>query len=392
MKDVKVIIIVLLLLLSTAFGVLYFKERTAECECQYKECEEKECNCEKEQQLINTGELQRHYIEEIDKVSEGYKVLGVATNEKEYDELTKDIEYKKREYDYDSEITTNCAGGSNSDNVTNCIPTSQIALEKDYDRYVYALVVIVNYTCGGRFTYNGYYINEYINLSFNEYSTCGPCAPEYYLYEVGIQKKNYNAQKLKAEFDIDHEDCGEVPVAKKPVLYLYPEEDINLEITFTNPENLTTTYPKYENGWNVKVLKDGSIYDKNNNYYYALYWESNYNHKVDFTNGFYVTKDNAIEFLEEKLTILGLNAKERNEFIMYWLPILENNEKNLIYFETADTLNKNEPINFSIKPDTLIRIRMHVKKVDKEINIKEQELTKVNRTGFTAVEWGGVNY
>ena len=32
---------------------------------------------------------------------------------------------------------------------------------------------------------------------------------------------------------------------------------------------------------------------------------------------FYVEKDEAIEFLEEKLDIIGLNKKEKNEFISY---------------------------------------------------------------------------
>ena len=35
---------------------------------------------------------------------------------------------------------------------------------------------------------------------------------------------------------------------------------------------------------------------------------------------------------------------------------------------------------------------MHVKKVNEKVEIKEQKLTKFNRTGFTAVEWGGIDY
>ena len=33
---------------------------------------------------------------------------------------------------------------------------------------------------------------------------------------------------------------------------------------------------------------------------------------------------------------------------------------------------------------------MHVKKVNGKVSIKEQKLNKFNRTGFSAVEWGGV--
>ena len=175
----------------------------------------------------------------------------------------------------------------------------------------------------------------------------------------------------------------------KPVLYLYPEEDINVKVSFEKPELLTTTYPKYNNGWNVFVDKSGNINDGKNNYY-ALYWEEQPTKKESFKEGFYVEKDNAIEFLEEKLSIIGLNDRERNEFIMYWLPILEDNNKSLVHFELTDEKQKTNELIIDPKPDSLLRVTMHVKKVNKKTNIKEQTLKTFNRVGFTAVEWGGI--
>ena len=175
----------------------------------------------------------------------------------------------------------------------------------------------------------------------------------------------------------------------KPVLYLYPENDIDVKVSFKRPELLTTTYPKYNNGWNVSVNSSGSIFDGKNNYY-ALYWEEQPTKKESFKEGFYVEKENAIEFLEEKLSIIGLNDRERNEFIMYWLPILEKNNKSLVYFELTDEKQKNNELIIEPKPDSLLRVTMHVKKVSKKTNIKEQKLTTFERVGFTAVEWGGI--
>ena len=172
----------------------------------------------------------------------------------------------------------------------------------------------------------------------------------------------------------------------KPVLYLYPTEETNIKVTFDKPNNLTTTYPKYVNSWNVLAKPNGDLYDKDGKYYYALYWEEKKNHEISFNEGFYVEGKEAINFLEDKLTTIGLNAKERNEFIMYWLPILEKNGKNLIYFELTEERDKNSPINIEPKPDSILRLAMHVKKVDKKTNIKEQKLTSFNRTGFAAVE------
>ena len=45
--------------------------------------------------------------------------------------------------------------------------------------------------------------------------------------------------------------------------------------------------------------------------------------------------------------------------------------------------------DFSEKPDSLIRVLMEYKPLDKYIDVKEQELSTPARTGFVVVEWGG---
>lgn len=180
-------------------------------------------------------------------------------------------------------------------------------------------------------------------------------------------------------------------VMLKPILYLYPEEEKNITVNFDKEELLTTTYPKFNNEWNVLVKPDGSIYE-NGKYYYALYWEENRNKNCDFEDGFYVEKDNAINFLEEKLTTLGLNDKERNEFIMYWLPKLEENGKSIVHFDLTDELQKENEMIINPKPDSILRIHINVKKVNKKTNIKEQKLPTFKRHGYTAIEWGGTIY
>ena len=180
--------------------------------------------------------------------------------------------------------------------------------------------------------------------------------------------------------------------ARKPILYLYPTEETNVRVTFEHSDYLTTTYPKFNSEWNVLVKPNGDMYDKDGKYYYALYWEEKYDNKVDFSEGFYVTKDNVDSFLEEKLTTIGLNDKERNEFIMYWLPILEKNEQSLVYFELTDSKQAYNKLIIEPEPDSLLRLTMHVKKVNKKVSIKEQELPTFERKGFVAVEWGGIVY
>ena len=189
-------------------------------------------------------------------------------------------------------------------------------------------------------------------------------------------------------------ETGKIPTTiggyAKPVLYLYPETETKVTVTFDKPGNLTTTYPKYIKSWEVLASPNGDLHDKDNKYYYGLYWEEKKNHEVDFSEGFYVDGKSAIEFLESKLSYLGLNDRERNEFIMYWLPILEKNGHSLVYFEQTKERDQYSKINITPAPDSMLRISMHVKKVNGKVNIKEQKLETFNRVGFSAVEWGGV--
>ncbi len=119
--------------------------------------------------------------------------------------------------------------------------------------------------------------------------------------------------------------CGGIA---KPILYLYPEKETKVNVTFEHPEYLETTYPKFKDSWNVVAYPNGDLYDGNHKYYYGLYWDEAKIHVVDFHEGFYVDKKHAIDFLEEKLSIIGLNDRERNEFIIYRLPNHEKNGKN----------------------------------------------------------------
>ena len=179
-------------------------------------------------------------------------------------------------------------------------------------------------------------------------------------------------------------------IKEKPIIYLYPEETTELSVKLGKSENITCSYPKYNNGWNVIANTDGTLIDKNTGRkLYSLYWEGIQSEPINFEEGFVVKGSETIQFLEEKLAILGLNEIEAEEFIVYWLPKLQENEYNYIRFATMDEINKNMPLEFSVEPDTIIRILMQYKALDSYIEVNEQKLETPKRTGFVAVEWGG---
>ena len=177
---------------------------------------------------------------------------------------------------------------------------------------------------------------------------------------------------------------------KKPVIYIYPEHDMNVSIKLLNKDRLTVTYPKYINGWNVFAKTNGTLIDSTGRELYSLYYEvdNTYNYQVTDT-GFIVKGEDTISFLEEKLSLLGLNSKEAEEFIIYWLPILQSNKYNYIRFATQEEINANMELEITPKPDNLIRIVMTYKGLEKPIKVKEQKLKTPSRAGYTVVEWGG---
>jgi len=183
-------------------------------------------------------------------------------------------------------------------------------------------------------------------------------------------------------------------LVKKPVLYLYPEKEIDVEVKLSiKNSEFTCVYPKFEDEneckWKVKANPNGELSISGKKYPY-LFWEAESYKSQDFNEGFIVKSENAEEFLEEKLKILGLNDKESSEFITYWLPVLIKNKMSICSFQTEQFLD-NFKYEITPKPDSFLRVFLSIKKIDKEINIKEQNLKGFKREGFVAVEWGGSN-
>ncbi len=184
--------------------------------------------------------------------------------------------------------------------------------------------------------------------------------------------------------------------AKKPVIYLYPETKTEVNVKLESDGNLTVTYPFYDKakGWTVTAEPDGTLTDENGRKYSYLYWEDDINIKPDLSRGFCVRGEDTAKFLEDVLRQLGLNDKEADDFITYWLPEMEKNKYNVITFQTI-AYEDVASLNIAPKPDTVIRVNMLWYSSDIQISIRPQELTTLNpseRKGFTVVEWGGEEY
>ena len=175
----------------------------------------------------------------------------------------------------------------------------------------------------------------------------------------------------------------------KPVIYLYPEKEAEVNVRLDYDGELTCTYPAYgEDGWTVTAAPDGTLTDKNGQTYNYLYWEGVSNGDCDFSRGFCVPGENTAAFLEESLEKLGLTRREANEFIVYWLPRMEASAYNLISFQ-SESYTDYAKLTITPQPDSLLRVFMAWRPLAEPVEIPEQDLPAFQRTGFAAVEWGG---
>lgn len=175
---------------------------------------------------------------------------------------------------------------------------------------------------------------------------------------------------------------------EKPVIYLYPEAETDVSVLLDYSGRLTCTYPAYREGWHVTASPDGTLTDASGQTYNYLYWEGIGTEKYDFSRGFCVSGADTAAFLEDALSKLGLTRREANEFIVYWLPRMEQNPYNLIAFQ-GDAYTESARLTVTPTPDTLIRVFMAFRPLSEPTPIEPQALSAPARTGFTVVEWGG---
>lgn len=206
----------------------------------------------------------------------------------------------------------------------------------------------------------------------------------------------------------------------KPVIYLYPESPTNVSVKFDAPVQFTVDIPKYADSWQVKAYPNGDLvnlkpeltdcnqidstkkgmeYAKlacQNNTYPYLYWAGSILSKnyPEISKGWVVAQSDLSSFIQAKLFDMGLNTKETNDFMEYWLPdMLAKNAPyyRIAFLQTSD-LNLLFPMTVSPKPDTTFRIFLdYLPLTDKPTILPEpQSLDKLQRVGFTLVEWGGL--
>lgn len=263
----------------------------------------------------------------------------------------------------------------------------------DFDQSEYLLVKAENIYCAGN-SVQAVGITEVKNRNatvvVEVIGQCGLCRMEYEFWLIPLEDLNVRRVYIETH-TINSYHC-DPDVAYKPVIYLYPEVETDITVKLGAKDKLLVSYPTYKDGWQVRADATGKLTDlQTGRELYSLYYEAdNTTSGQHLDEGFVVKGADTVAFLEEKLAQLGLTDREAEEFIIYWLPQMQNNAYNYIYFAIGDEVAANMPLEVSPAPTTSIRINMEWKALDAPISVKPQQLpTTPERKGLTLVEWGG---
>jgi len=215
--------------------------------------------------------------------------------------------------------------------------------------------------------------------------------------EIAIRPYDFKSQHVVV-LDFYAMDKIRHEVMKKPVVYFYPEKEMDVSVNLQVKGDLTFTYPSIDEGWDFSISPDGTIHKGNNSYPY-LFWEGE---SSDLTfdkpkssntiRGSIVKDSEIISFLENQLALLGLNDKESADFISFWGPELTKNESSFVQFivdeQVSDLIGE---LTVSPTPKSFRRVYIlfcNSNNITDEI-ISPTPIEPFVRSGFTVLEWGG---
>jgi hypothetical protein len=174
----------------------------------------------------------------------------------------------------------------------------------------------------------------------------------------------------------------------KPVIYLYPQQETQVSVRVG--ADVTVSIPNYNQGWQVTAYPNGTIIDDGQTFD-SLFWEgqgTGIYPKID--KGFVVKQANLKSTLESQLTKLGLNMKERSDFVSFWMTKLPTTPYVRLSWLMTNDMNKIAPLTITPTPQTVIRVFLDYQGLQTPITIKPQSLSSIPREGFTVIEWGGL--
>ena len=178
----------------------------------------------------------------------------------------------------------------------------------------------------------------------------------------------------------------------KPNIYIYTQEETQVNVEFAYPDLLTTTIPEYKNNWNVIAKGDGRLVDTlgNNEEYNYLFYESiAMPHFFQKDTGWLIVAGTREQQYRDILTDYGFNETEIADFIEYWTEKLPQGVDYIMYPQNTETVNYVMPVNVTPEPDSMERIWFTFEEYNGQ-RCGIPTITPIERKDYAVVEWGGI--
>lgn len=219
-------------------------------------------------------------------------------------------------------------------------------------------------------------------------------------FETPGFKENRQVVKEMLGFDpYDHTD-DEIPDPNtgipvyKPNIYVYSDTDLTASIHVYPSQWITASIPEYQEGpgWTAHVV-NGSLNGSNDFLFYEAIVP-----RVDFQQrtGWPIRQGTLREDLEAMLAPYQFNAKEAQDFMDFWVPMLTGSEDLIAFPQDNAIVDLLMPLRIEPSPDKVYRVWFYFVPAKAATAIAGSpiqvptNIPAIDHSGYSVVEWGGL--